>query len=454
MLMDRKSSSFTPEIWGGLECSFNRVGDLFMDQLTYSGHYLRAEKDIALFADLGFKAMRYPLIWEKHQRLPRAPIDWSFTSRQLDALRAYDIKPIVGLLHHGNGPAFADICSDNFAPLFANYAGSVARQFPWITYYTPINEPLTTARFGGLYGVWHPHSRDDKTFAIMLFNQVKAIVLAMKAIRAVNPQARLLQSEDLGKTYSTPLLQYQANFENERRWLTYDMLCGHFKPGHALWDFFRWLKVPEALMNYFHEHPCPPDMIGADHYLTSERFLDHELKQYPAHSYGGNQKHCYADVEAVRVNHPEPSGLQVLLQECWHRYKIPIAITEVHLNGTSDDQIRWFKQVWDTSITLTAQGIGIQAVTAWALLGSYGWSTLLTIPHGHYEQGAFDVSSGNPEPTALAAFLKGLAADPTHRHEALAEKGWWQQPERCLYNVDPGDKESIVEDRIVIPIMR
>lgn len=51
----------------------------------------------------------------------------------------------------------------------------------------------------------------------MLLNQVKGIVLAMQAIRCINPHAKLLQTEDLGKTYSTDLLTYQADFENERR---------------------------------------------------------------------------------------------------------------------------------------------------------------------------------------------------------------------------------------------
>ena len=37
----------------------------------------------------------------------------------------------------------------------------------------------------------------------MLFNQVKAIVLAMQAIRNINPEAQLIQTEDLSKIHST-----------------------------------------------------------------------------------------------------------------------------------------------------------------------------------------------------------------------------------------------------------
>src|SRR5690606_3248824 len=108
----------------------------------------------------------------------------------------------------------------------SNFAASVARRFPWIDYYTPVNEPLTTARFTSLYGLWYPHEMSDRAFATALINEIKGVVLSMREIRKINPQAKLVQTEDLAKIYSTPRLQYQADFENHRRWLTWDLLCG------------------------------------------------------------------------------------------------------------------------------------------------------------------------------------------------------------------------------------
>ena len=66
-----------------------------------------------------------------------------------------------------------------------------------------MNEPLTTARFSGLYGHWHPHGRDDRTFVRALLTECKATVLSMAAIRRVNPHAQLVQTEDMGFTRST-----------------------------------------------------------------------------------------------------------------------------------------------------------------------------------------------------------------------------------------------------------
>jgi beta-glucosidase/6-phospho-beta-glucosidase/beta-galactosidase len=423
----------TPEVWGGIECSFSRVQNVFGDQLDYCGHYRRGIEDIEHIAGLGIRALRYPVIWERLKPHADSQIPWSWVERQLNALRHFNILPIAGLVHHGSGPLHACLSESCFATEIEIYARQVAEKFPWIEYYTPVNEPLTTARFCGLYGYWYPHRKSDKAFVEMLLTEIKAIVLAMKAIRNVNSGAKLVQTEDLGKIYSTKRLKYQADFENERRWLTYDLLTGFVKPGHALWDYFLWLGIEEKSLYYFVENTCPPDIIGADYYLTSERFLDSTPEKYPLNTYGSNGKHIYADVEAIRVKHSNPSGLSVLLRECWERYKIPIAVTEVHINGSAEDQIRWFKHIWDTCLKIRTEGVDLRAVTAWAMFGTYGWSKLLTENPGEYERGVFDVSSGSPQTTEYTEFIKRLTKDPDYLHPACFEIGWWEHEGRLLY---------------------
>src|SRR5690606_8723490 len=134
-------------------------------------------------------------------------------------------------------PEYTDLLDPEFPQKLARYAAKVAAQFPWVTRYTPINEPLTTARFSGLYGHWYPHEQNDVSLVMMLINQLKGVVLSMQEIRKINPSAILIQTADLGKTYSTALLQYQATMENHRRFLTHDILCGRFNHSHPLWDY-------------------------------------------------------------------------------------------------------------------------------------------------------------------------------------------------------------------------
>jgi dTDP-4-dehydrorhamnose reductase len=420
------------ELWAGIECTVNRVGDSFFDQLELNGHARRVQ-DLDLFAELGVRALRYPVLWERTAPDGLKHADWSWADERLTRLRELGVKPIVGLVHHGSGPRNTSLVDPAFPEKLAAYARAVSQRFPWVTHYTPVNEPLTTARFSGLYGHWYPHGRDAQTFARALMNQCRGIVLAMRAIREVNPSAELIQTEDLGKTFSTRLLAYQAEFENERRWLTYDLLAGRLARDCAVWNYLRRAGIDEAELDWFVENTCPPDVIGINHYLTSERFLDERLGRYPLHTHGGNDRHAYADVEAVRVCAEGTAGPAALMMEAWERYQLPLAITEAHLGCTREEQLRWLKEVWDGAQSLRRDGADVRAVTLWSLLGAYDWQNLLTRQEGRYEPGVYDLRSPQPRPTALAHMLRDLAAGREHEHPVLDSPGWWRRLDRLCY---------------------
>src|SRR5205823_4184344 len=150
---------------------------------------------------------------------------------------------------------------------------------------------------------------------------------------------------------------------------------------------------PVTELTQFLDQPCPPDLLGCDYYLTGERFLDEDWERYPEATHGTNGKHKYADVEAVRVM-PEGTGdLAALLRQVWERYHKPVALTEAHLGCTREEQLRWLGQVWHTANQLYREGVDVRAVTAWALLGTFDWDSLLTREDNHYEPGLFDVRS-------------------------------------------------------------
>jgi dTDP-4-dehydrorhamnose reductase len=417
------------ELWGGTECTVVRVGDRWGDQSHLSGHHLR-DADLDLFAQVGFKAMRYPVIWERVAPGDPEDCDWSWTDARLGRLRDLGIRPIAGLVHHGSGPHHTNLLDPDFPAKLGRYAGQVARRYPWIRDWTPVNEPLTTARFSALYGHWYPHARDERSFWTALVNQVDGVAHAMRAIREVVPDARLIQTDDLGRTYATAPLMAQALFENARRWAGWDMLFGRITPGHFLWDRLASHGLADRL-GAIAADPCPPDVIGVNHYLTSERWLDHRLQNYPPSTHGGNGVQRYADVEAIRVLDPAPAGLAGALREAWDRYRVPLAITEVHLGCTREEQLRWAGEAWDTARALRDEGIDLRGVTAWAVMGSCGWNTLLT-SEGVYEPGLFDVSGGEPRPTALADLWAALPTGAP-RHPTATTPGWWRRPIRLLH---------------------
>ncbi|HEV7610692.1 MAG TPA: family 1 glycosylhydrolase [Steroidobacteraceae bacterium] len=427
-------------IWGGVECSVNRIGDRWYDQLELSGHAHRLA-DLELIADLGIRTLRYPVLWERTAPDSSSERDWRWADERLRKLRFLSIDPIVGLVHHGSGPRYTGLIEENFAPELARFAADVAARYPWVNRYTPINEPLTTARFSTLYGHWYPHHRNERSFARALLNQCRAISLSMKAIRNINPAAELVQTEDLGTTYGTPHMGYQQRFDNERRWLSWDLLCGRVDTHHPLRPFLEDSGITADELDWFVTNPCPPQILGINHYVTSDRYLDERLALYPSHAHGHNSRERYADIDAVRVVPQSYPGWNVI-KAASARYQLPIALTEVHMGCTREEQLRWFQEAWRAASKARMDGCDVRALTTWSIFGAYNWDTLLTRTDGSYECGAFDVRASKPRPTAIARLIRTAISwgEPLETHFDLP--GWWQRPEKVLYGAVPEKEVS------------
>ncbi|MBA2676431.1 family 1 glycosylhydrolase, partial [Ramlibacter sp.] len=409
------------ELWAGPECTVNRVGDRFLDQLPSNGFADRLD-DLDRLASLGITHLRFPLVWERTERECGA-YGWEWSDARIARLKELKVRPIAGLVHHGSGPMWTDLLDPAFPELLAGYAMAVAERYPDIDAYTPVNEPLTTARFSGLYGFWYPHRTDDASFVRALLNEMRGTVLAMQAVRRVNPAARLVQTDDLGYITSSPRLQYQADFENLRRWLSFDLLAGKVDARHGMWDYLRRSGASAQELLWFGEQGCAPDIIGINSYLTSERHLDGRTGLYPPELVGGNGRHRYADVERVRVHGQIVGSFEARLRETCERYGLPVAITEVHLGCSRDEQLRWLHQAWRTAQKLHAEGLDVRGVTCWAAFGTFDWDSLVTRAEGHYEPGLWDVRCDPPRPTALAALARQLAHGEPVTHPVLDSPG-------------------------------
>ncbi|HVX94766.1 MAG TPA: family 1 glycosylhydrolase [Polyangia bacterium] len=420
------------ELWAGVECTVNRVGDTFIDQIAASGHAVRDE-DVELLAWLRVQAARYPVLWERIAPDGLATARWDWARRRLGRLRELGVRPIVGLVHHGSGPRETSLLDPAFPEKLAAYARAVAERFPWVRDWTPVNEPLTTARFSALYGLWYPHRRSLRDCLHATVNQCRGIALAMAAIRGVIQGARLIQTEDFGRVTGTAALGARVQQDGTLRALSIDLLMGRVSPAHPLWSALVEAGVSVAALESFADGSCRPDVLGVNYYVTSDRFLDDRLADYPAHLHGGDGERRFVDVESVRTGAAALTGHAQVLDELARRYGLPLAITEVHLGGERDDQLRWLAEAWSGARAARAAGADVRAVTAWSLLGSFGWDRLVTAPGGAYEPGLFDLRAPSPRPTALASMVRALAAQKPYESPALDASGWWRRPERVLY---------------------
>ena len=72
-------------LWGGVECTVNRVGDAYLDQLRWNGHDERVD-DLERFTALGIRTLRYPFLWERIAPDGVERADWRWADERLARL--------------------------------------------------------------------------------------------------------------------------------------------------------------------------------------------------------------------------------------------------------------------------------------------------------------------------------------------------------------------------------
>jgi len=143
----------------GIECSYPVVSarngsDLRVDEMTRCDHYRRWREDFELVRDMGIEFLRYgPPYYRDH--LAPGRYDWEFSDLTFGALRRMGIQPIADLCHFGVPDWAGNFQNPDWPALFAEFAGAFAERFPWVRFYTPVNEIFVCATFSGQYGWWN-----------------------------------------------------------------------------------------------------------------------------------------------------------------------------------------------------------------------------------------------------------------------------------------------------------
>src|SRR5438045_5743518 len=105
-------------------------------------------------------------------------------------------EPIVDLCHFGVPTWLENFQNDEIVAALAEYAGAFARRFPWVRFYTPVNEIYVCAKLSTLNGIWNERRKDDdRAFVTALKNMCRADLLAIREILQVRPDAVFVQSE-------------------------------------------------------------------------------------------------------------------------------------------------------------------------------------------------------------------------------------------------------------------
>ena len=350
----------------GIECSYPVIknGSFRRDELELTGHYERWREDLELVREMNIRFLRYGIPFYRINTAPDK-FDFSFTDEVLTEMRRLKIEPILDLCHFGMpdwmGNSFQN---GEFPEAFARYACAVATRYPWIKFYTPVNEIFICAKFSALNGYWNEQERSERAFITATKNLVKASVLAMKEILEIQPEAIFIQSESTERTHTVcncTETQKRADWENQIRFLALDFLYCH----EVRADIHEWLAdngVSEKEYQWFMSHGMHERCVmGNDYYKLNERILQHGDK--PAYT-------------------GEVFGWYLVTHEYYTRYRKPVMHTETNQRADGDPVI-WLWRQWQNLLYMREKGIPVLGFTWFSLIDQIDWDTELREVNNH-----------------------------------------------------------------------
>ena len=340
----------------GIECSYPTVqGGRRRDELESTGHYRRWREDFALCRQIGARHVRYGLPYYRTHLGP-GRYDWSFPDEVLPAMWEMGLIPIADLCHFGVPDWVGGFQNTDWPPLFAEYCAAFAERYPWIKYYTPVNEMQVCARFSAREGAWNEQAQSEGAFIRAHANMCRATLLAIPEILKARPDAVFIQSEVAEAFVQlAPEADAQADFRNQMRFLTFDHLYGHAPHGdvqrHLLdngltQDELRWFLEQGAVA-------APHCVMGMDYY-------------------GANEKVVHAD--GATESQGQMLGWHAIAQDYYARYRRPLMLTETNaLDHGDGESANWLKQTWSQAHHLRSRGVPVIGYTWFSLTDQIDW---------------------------------------------------------------------------------
>ena len=346
-----------------------------VDQMAKTGHYERWREDFALVRQLGLEYLRWgPPYYLVHQGPGR--YDWSYADEALAELQRLGITPIADLCHFGVPDWVGDFQNPDWPELFAAYASAFAARYPWVRFYTAVNEIYITATFSGQNGWWNERLSTDRGFVTALKHLVRANLLAEEAIlRARGPAGTFfIQSESTEYFHAeTPAADERADFHNQKRFLSLDLCYGvdvracmyeYLIDNGLTRDDYHWLIDRGRAVKPF----C---IMGNDYYVTNE--------------------HVVPPGDAPITAAGEIFGYYIITKQYYDRYHLPVMHTETNL-ADAERAPGWLRKEWANMVRLKQDGVPIIGFTWYSLIDQVDWDTALREDNGRViPLGLFDL---------------------------------------------------------------
>jgi beta-glucosidase/6-phospho-beta-glucosidase/beta-galactosidase len=359
----------------GIECSYPTIdkGRWRMDELDLTRHYRFWEKDLELVAKLKIPYLRYgpPIHW-----IFRGPgaYDWSFLDAVMGKMQKLGITPIIDLCHFGLPKWLENFQNSEFPRYLQEYAIAMAKRYPWIRFWNPCNEIYVTARESTLQGNWNEAMKSERAFVTATGHMVEASHRVVQSLLELRKDVLFFTSES-SEFYQAccpdEKIQKRADFENQRRFISCDLLYAH-PVREDIKDYLFQNGMPEARYQQFMQTKYAKHMImGLDYYDWNEKLIN-----------------IHGEIESLG----ELFGWYVITKQYYDRYQRPLFHSETNLQDARQGA-GWLWRQWHNVNLMLADGIPVVGFTWYSLQDQVDWNTGLSEALGNINPvGLFDLN--------------------------------------------------------------
>ncbi|GAC1375372.1 MAG: family 1 glycosylhydrolase [Hymenobacter sp.] len=366
----------------GIECSNPTIdhGRTRRDLLAECGHYDRWREDLGLVKSLGLKVLRYGLPYHRTHRGP-GRYDWEFADLVMAEMQRLGITPILDLLHFGVPDWLGNFQNPELPVHFAEYAGAMARRYPWVRYFTPINEIYVTARMSARDGVWNEQLKSDRAFVTAMKHLVAASIMATQQIAKHRPDCIIVQSESAEYVH-----ELRANpspritLDNKLRFVSLDLLYAHHPDGDVLNYLFDHGLTRREYDWFMAGEPPGYQIMGNDYYGRNERII------LP---------------DGTVCTSMDVLGWYNITLEYYRRYRKPVMHTETNVFDAHEAPT-WLWKQWVNILRMRTEGVPVLGFTWYSLIDQVDWDIGLARKVGRVNPcGLFDLDR-QPRPVAAS----------------------------------------------------
>lgn len=361
-----------------------RDGGRRLDEYELTGHQEQWREDLDRVRATGASAIRYGLPWYRVNPAP-GRFDWEWADQVLGHLAAETgLKVILDLVHYGT-PAWLErsFADPGYPAAVADYAGAVARRYRGnIAAYTPLNEPLVTASFCGMRGIWPPYLSGAEGWAAVVTAVAAGVQASVRAIREADAAAEIIHVEAV-QAYQTAdaSLLGELRLWERRCELPTQLILGQLRPGDPMWSWLQRQGIGSAVLDRLAAEGVSPDVIGLNYYpeLSCRELIR-------------------LDGKVVHVAHDGGSHRLEQVLRHWHaRFGIPLMITETGVEGEDEKKCAWLDEIVGSLNRLRSAHVPVLGLTWWPVLDfvDWGWASGGAVVEEFYLR---DGPGGHPRP--------------------------------------------------------